>query len=179
MPSTPPPVLETARLSLRPFTADDADFVLALLNEPDFHRFIGDRGVRTPDDARSYIRDKLVASYGKHGYGLWHVSLRANGTAVGMCGLVRRDYLADPDVGFAFLARFAGRGYATESATAVVHHARTRLGLGRLHGITDPANAASQHVLRKVGLRFDREFTVPGATKPSALFTADPAPAGP
>lgn len=178
MPS-PAAILETERLHLREFTADDAAFVLALLNEPDFHRFIGDRGVRTLDDARAYIRDRLVAAYAKHGYGLWHVSLRVDGTAVGMCGLVRRDYLPDPDIGFAFLARFGGNGYATESAAAVVDHGRTKLGLSRFLGITDPANHASQNVLRKVGLRFDREIVPPGATKPSTLFTSAPAPAGP
>lgn len=168
-------ILETERLRLREFHSGDAAFILELLNEPSFRRFIGDRGVRTLADAGVYLRDKLVASYRRHGFGLWHVSLRTGGTALGMCGLVQRDYLDDPDVGFAFLERFAGVGYATESATAVVRHGRNQLGLTRFLGLTDPANQASQNVLAKIGLRYDRLFTTPGIAGPSALFTSEPA----
>ncbi len=150
-------VLETARLLLREFVPADASFILQLLNEDGFVRFIGDKGVRSLRDARDYILQGPVASYAQHGFGLYLTSLR-DGTPIGMSGLVKRDTLPDPDVGFAFLERYWSKGYAAESATAVLEYGHHRLGLERIVAITAPDNHGSMAVLNKIGLRFERKI---------------------
>jgi RimJ/RimL family protein N-acetyltransferase len=166
-------VLETARLSLRHLTTGDAAFMLELLNDPAFIRNIGDRGVRSEADARQYLLSGPVASYARHGYGLYLVEIRATGEPAGICGLVKRDYLDDPDVGFAFLPRFRLSGYAHESAGAVKEHALHALGVPRVVAIVSPHNAGSIRVLEKIGLRFDRMITPPGREGELRLFTTD------
>jgi RimJ/RimL family protein N-acetyltransferase len=166
-------VLETERLSLRQLAADDAAFMLELLNDPSFILNIGDRGVRTEDDARRYVLNGPAASYAKHGYGLYLVELKATGEPIGICGLVKRDYLDDPDVGFAFLPRFRLTGYAYESAAAVSAYAFGTLGVQRVLAIAAPDNAGSQRVLEKIGLRFERMITPPGESREIRLFTSD------
>ncbi|NJD32903.1 MAG: GNAT family N-acetyltransferase [Gammaproteobacteria bacterium] len=166
-------VLETERLSLRLLTEGDAAFMLGLLNEPSFLRNIGDRGVRTEAAARRYLREGAIASYAQHGYGLWLVELKSTGEPIGICGLVKRDYLDDPDVGFAFLPAFWMKGYAAESAAAVKHHAFTALGVTRVLAITSPDNTGSIRVLEKIGLRFDRMIAPPGKDEQVRLFTSD------
>jgi RimJ/RimL family protein N-acetyltransferase len=149
-------VLETERLSLRRMSLDDAEFIIELLNDPAFLRFIGDKGVRTPDDARHYILTGPVDSYARHGFGLWAVEHKGSGRVVGICGLLKRETLDDVDIGFAFLPRYRSRGYAYESAAAVMDYARTVLGLGRIVAITNDDNTGSQRVLEKIGMGFDR-----------------------
>jgi RimJ/RimL family protein N-acetyltransferase len=166
-------VLETERLSLRLLEADDAAFMLELLNDPSFIRNIGDRGVRTEAQARQYLLDGACASYARHGYGLYLVELKSTGEPIGICGLVKRDYLDDPDIGFAFLPRFWLEGYAYESATAVKAHAFGVLGVPRLLAITSPDNVGSMRVLEKIGLRFERMITPPGREEEIRLFTSD------
>lgn len=162
--------LETPRLRLREFTEDDADFVLRLLNEPSFIEFIGDRGVRTADDARRYLREGPMASYRAHGHGLLHTALRADGTPIGMCGLVRRDTLPAPDIGFALLPEYWNRGYVTEAARAAMDHGRQALGLQTVLGITAPHNARSIAVLGKLGLTFIEEKPLGDKPQPLRIF---------
>jgi RimJ/RimL family protein N-acetyltransferase len=164
-------ILETGRLELRRLTPEDASFILELLNDPLFLRFVGDKGVRTLDGARTYLATGPIASYAQHGFGLFLVSLKDGGTPIGMCGLLKRPVLADVDIGFGFLARYGGQGYATEAAAATLHYGRTVLGLKRIIAMTAPDNTASGHVLEKIGLRFDRMLAVPGYPTESRLFT--------
>ena len=163
-------ILETPRLVLREFTHEDDAFVLRLLNEPSWLRFIGDRGVRTLPDARRYLDDGPRRSYARNGFGLWCVVPKGGDAPVGMCGLIRRDTLPDVDVGFAFLPEAWGRGYARESAAAVLDHARDVLGLGRVLAITDPENAASIRVLERVGMRREGTVRMPGESIDLLLF---------
>jgi RimJ/RimL family protein N-acetyltransferase len=149
-------ILETARLALRQLSGDDADFILRLLNEPSFLHFIGDRGVRTPEDARRYIVNGPVSSYERHGFGLYLVELKEGRVPIGMCGLIKRESLSDVDVGFAFLPQFWSKGYAFESASAIMAHGRGALGLGRIVAIVSPDNAGSIRVLEKLGFVFER-----------------------
>jgi RimJ/RimL family protein N-acetyltransferase len=169
-----PTVLETERLVLRRLGEDDAAFMLALLNEPSFWQNIGDRGVRTLEQARQYIVDGPVASYAKHGFGLYLVELKADGTPIGICGLVKRDHLDAPDIGFAFRPQYWSFGYACESAAAVLDYARRDLGVGRIVAITAPDNTGSIKVLTKIGLVFGGLIEPPAATpeagKPCALY---------
>ncbi|HTP43770.1 MAG TPA: GNAT family N-acetyltransferase [Candidatus Acidoferrum sp.] len=163
-------VLETKRLVLRRMSVADAEFILALVNEPAFIRNIGDKGVRSLDDARAYILNGPMSSYAKHGYGLYRVDLKENGDPIGICGLLKRDALDDVDIGFALLEKFRGRGFATESAAAVMEYGRRALRLERIVAITSPDNDASIRVLGKIGLRFDKMIRMPGSSEDTRLF---------
>ena len=164
-------VCETPRLLLRRLCSDDAAFILQLLNEPSFLENIGDRGVRTLDDARAYIANAVVAMYEKHGFGLFHVALKDTREPIGMCGLLRRDWLEDVDVGFAFVPAFWGKGYAYESCVGVIDWGRQALGIERVCGITKLDNYGSIKVLEKLGLKFARVVTSPEGQE-SRLFSA-------
>jgi RimJ/RimL family protein N-acetyltransferase len=153
-------VLQASRLILRQQTTDDAEFIFALVNDPSWLRFIGDRGVHSVDDARNYILKGAMDSYSRHGFGLYVTALKDSGTPVGICGLVKRETLADVDIGFAFLPQYAGMGYAYESACAVMEHARNDIGLKRVIAITNPDNLASIRLLEKLGLTFERKIRV-------------------
>ncbi|MDP2859906.1 MAG: GNAT family N-acetyltransferase, partial [Bacillota bacterium] len=113
-------VLETNRLALRRLSVDDAEFILELLNDPSFVRYIGDRGVRTKDDARRSIQTGPMESYERFGFGLYLVELKETGEPIGICGLLKRESLQEVDVGFALLPRFWSKGYAVESVSAVL-----------------------------------------------------------
>lgn len=166
-------VCETQRLRLRHLTADDAPFVLGLLNEAEFIRNIGDRGVRTLEDARRYIQSGPVTGYDKSGLGLYLVELREEITPIGLCGLLKRDYLNDVDVGFALREPFRGQGYAFEAAQAVIRHGRDTLGLRRIVAITAPQNHASIKLLQRLGLRFERLLRAPDVERETSLFTPE------
>ena len=144
--------LETPRLRLRPFTLEDAPFALRLLNEPSFLEHIGDKGVRSLEDARRYLEGGPMASYARHGHGLLAVELKEARALIGMCGLLKRDNLDDADLGYAFLPEAWGRGYALEAARAVMDEARR----GRVLAIVSQANAASIRLLEKLAFRFER-----------------------
>jgi RimJ/RimL family protein N-acetyltransferase len=165
-------VLETERLRLRRLTADDAEFILRLVNEPSWLRFIGDRGIRTIDAARDYILSGPVASYERFGFGLYLAELKEDETPVGICGLIKRETLEDVDIGFAFLPAFWGRGYAIEAASATMEHARRDLGLKRIVAITVPDNHASIKVLEKLGLRFERMIKLKEGEPEIMLFAS-------
>jgi len=189
-------ILETERLILREVTADDDEFILDLLNQPSFIKYIGDRGVRTLEQAREYIESRFNKSYTEHGYGLYAVELKndaedpmlavssnpkseiqnpkSGGTlptgrvsalvAIGVCGFVKRDSLPEPDIGFALLPQYEGKGYAAESARAMMDYGRDRLGFKRVLAITTLDNKASGRLLEKLGFRFDREVQMGGET---------------
>ena len=144
-------VLDTERLALRQLVPGDAPFILQLLNDPGWIRHIGDRGVRTVDAAAAYLEARMIAQYEKHGFGLWMVEGRAGGDAMGICGLVKRDTLPVPDLGYAFMPAYRGQGYAYESALAVRDHATGALGIPRLLAITSPVNAPSARLLERLG----------------------------
>ena len=148
-------VLETERLSLRQFTVNDTPFILTLLNEPSFIRYIGDRQVRNLEDARKYILNGPVASYEKHGFGLLLVEFKETHTPIGMCGLLKRDELPDADIGFAFLPSYWNKGFAFEAAAAVLQDAHERLRLERILAITSLDNEASIKLLQRLGFSFE------------------------
>jgi RimJ/RimL family protein N-acetyltransferase len=167
------PELETSRLTLRRFTLDDAAFVLRLVNEPSFIANIGDKEVRTLEDARRYLTAGPLAMYGEFGFGLWHASLREGGAAVGMCGLLRRNVLPDVDIGYAYLPEYWGRGLAHEAAAAVLQHAARRFALRRVIGVVSEGNAGSIRVLEKIGLRFERKHAMYPGQPEVRLYSID------
>ena len=163
-------ILETERLTLRELNETDAPFILRLLNEPSFLRFIGDKGVRNLDDARAYILNGPVTSYKQNGFGLYLVQLKTNNTPIGICGLLKRESLADVDIGFAFVPEVWNQGYAFESADAVMIYAKDVLKLPRIVAITDKDNEASGKLLEKLGLIFDRMIDLSGKGDETRLF---------
>jgi ribosomal-protein-alanine N-acetyltransferase len=163
-------VLTTERLTIRQIEEDDAPFIRELLNDPSFIRNIGDRNVRTLDDAREYIRKGPLASYERHGFGLWLVELNGEGTPIGICGLLKRDVLDAPDIGFAYLPAFQSKGYGYEAARAVLDHAREALRLPRVVAIVSAGNEPSARLLEKLGMRFERMVQVSDGEPSLRLF---------
>lgn len=166
-------VLETERLIIRHLSDDDAEFMLELLNDPAFIQNIGDRKIRSLDGARAYIQNGPVASYAKHGFGLYLVQLKETGESIGISGLIRRDQLDDVDIGYAFLPKFWSKGYAIESARAIKQYAHNVIGLKRMVAITDPNNAASIHVLEKLGMKFEKMVQLAADDIELKLFSID------
>lgn len=163
-------ILETERLVLHELTDADAPFVLELLTSRGFRENIGDRGVRDLDGARGYI-ERTRAGYAANGFGLWRCDVKATGEAAGICGLVKREGLEHPDVGYAFLERFWGRGYASESAAAALAYGRETVGLKTIVAITAPSNASSIAVLEKIGMAFAGMIQLPGHEGESSYYT--------
>lgn len=153
-------IIETERLALRKLGLEDAGFILDLLNQPSFIQFIGDRGVRTLDEARAYILNGPIASYERFGFGLYAILLKDSGIPIGMCGLIKRAVLEDVDIGFAFLPQFWLKGYGFEAASAVLAYGKSQWGLKRIVGVTQPDNQASIHLLKKLGLRYKKNVTL-------------------
>jgi RimJ/RimL family protein N-acetyltransferase len=162
-------ILQTPRLALRELDFGDGEFILELLNEAGFLRHIGDKGVRSVADAHDYILKGPMDSYARNGFGLYAACL-SDGTPIGICGLVRREGLDHPDVGFAFLERYWSKGYAVESAAAVLAHAEKALNLEHIVAITSPGNAKSIAVLERIGFQFSRMIRLAADTPELNLF---------
>jgi ribosomal-protein-alanine N-acetyltransferase len=153
-------VAETSRLRIRHFTLDDGEFILRLLNEPTFIQNIVDKGVRTLDAARAYLRDGPMASYQRHGFGLNCVELRDSRVPIGMCGLIKRDSLEDADLGYALLPEHCSKGYAAEAATAVMATAGGEFGMRRVVAVTNAENERSIRLLERMGFRYERMISL-------------------
>ena len=164
-------VLETDRLVLRWLSVEDAEFILRLLNEPSFLRYIGDKGVRTIEDARAYILNGPIYSYQTVGFGLYLTELKETRVPIGICGLLKRESLEHVDIGFAFLPQFWNKGFAFESASAVLAYGMNVVGLDRIVAITSPENVGSSKVLEKLGLRFERMMKLSEAGSEVKLFS--------
>ena len=166
-------VIETERLKLREMSERDAEFVLEILNDAGFKRFVGDRGVRTLEDAARYIDERFAESYRQHGFGLWLVEAKDEGAPAGICGLLKRKELNVVEVGYAFLPSFRSRGYAFEAASASARYARDVLGLPRLYAVVNTDNAVSIRLLEKLGMKFERTVRLSNEDSDVSLFAAD------
>ena len=163
-------ILETARLRLRTVETDDAAFYYALVNDPTWLEFIGDKGIRSIEQARTALIDGPLAMQQRLGYSLYIMERKEDGQALGMCGLIRRDFLPDVDIGYAIRPEYFGRGYTYEAASAVVEYARDVLRLPRLMGITNPANTVSINLLAKLGLTFVEHKVLPPDSRPTNIY---------
>lgn len=152
---------QTERLLIRPVLEQDADFILELLNSPKFLQLIGDREVRTREQAEVYIRKKMLPQLHRLGFGNYAVERKTDGVLLGTCGLHDREGLEGVDIGFAFLPQHEGQGYAFESALRLKQAALEDFGIKQILGITSKANLASQKLLVKLGLKFIRTITLP------------------
>ena len=164
--------LETERLHLRRISLDDAEFMLEIWNDPAFVRHVGDRGVRTIEQAHEAMKSGALKLYADYGYGPYAMVLKSDGSRIGICGLFRRESLDHPDIGFSVLPDFCGKGYAGEAASAVLAHARDDLGIRELTAIVAPGNAPSIGLIRKLGLSFARMITMSGDDEAICLYSA-------
>jgi RimJ/RimL family protein N-acetyltransferase len=166
-------VIETDRLILRWLSTDDAEFILELMNDPSWLQFIGNKDVKTIEDARSNILNKHVEMYQRLGFGLYLTELKDGGVPIGICGLIKRDALADVDLGFAFLPGFRGKGYASEAASATMGYGKNVLGLKRIVAITSQNNDASIRLLEKLGFQFEKMVELSKDAPKLRLFAAE------
>ncbi|TDL65136.1 N-acetyltransferase [Rhodococcus qingshengii] len=166
-------VLETERLILRWLTTDDEAFILELLNEPSWIRYIGDKGVRTLEDAKNYILTGPLNMYSQLGFGLYLVERKQGRTPIGICGLLKRDTLEYPDIGFAFLSKYQTQGYGFESALATLKYGHEQLHLKRILAITSMDNHGSSKLLEKIGMKFEGTIIFPNDTEELKLFASE------
>ena len=164
-------LLETDRLLLRRLVQDDAPFILRLLNEPSWLEFIGDKGVRTLDEARGYLARGPIDMYERLGFGLYLTELRDGATPLGICGLIKRESLPDVDIGFAFLPEHWGKGYGYESAAAVLTHAKNDFLLERIVAIVSPDNRKSIRVLERLGMVLENSLDLQDGHGKTLLFS--------
>ncbi|ANO52023.1 GNAT family N-acetyltransferase [Woeseia oceani] len=163
---------ETDRLVLRELSCADADLIHSVLNDPDFLRYVGDRGVRTAADAEAYIAERIAPGYREYGYGMYRVERKTDAVAVGICGLVRRAGLDAPDLGFAFLPAFRRQGFAAESAALVLRQARHHPDIEQVFALATPDNEPSNALLLRLGMRFDRRLTLAGNAAQLNLYVS-------
>jgi RimJ/RimL family protein N-acetyltransferase len=164
-------IVETPRLRIRELTVDDAEFIFRLVNEPSFVENIGDKGVRNLEDARQFILAGPWASHRERGYGQFLVELKEGGDPIGVCGLLFREALDVSDIGFAFLPKYWRRGYACESACAVIEYGRSTLGIEKIVGLTSEENVASIKALEKLGMSFERMVKMADDDPGTALYS--------
>lgn len=163
-------ILETERLFLRELNLTDAGFILALLNSEPWLRYIGDRGVKNIQQAEKYLLEGPMTSYRVNGFGLYLVTLKS-GIPVGVCGLLRRDTMPHPDIGFAFLPAFSGKGYGFEIARATMEYAKSDLGLATILAITTPDNTPSINLLKKIGMHFEKSVLFKDSNEEMLMFS--------
>jgi RimJ/RimL family protein N-acetyltransferase len=166
-------ILETKRLTLREIVQTDDKFILDILNQPSFIKYIGDRKVRNLAQAAKYIESRFTRSYNENGFGMYLVELKTNNEPIGLCGFVKRDSLPEADIGFAFLPQFEKNGYALESAAAMMKYGREKLNLKRVLAITTQDNESSVRLLEKLNFKFNGLITQPGDTQELNLFYSD------
>lgn len=165
------PVIQTERLVLREFNTEDAAFTLELLNTPTWLQYIGDRNVKNLADARNYITGFFMESYRRFGFGFYLVELKNDHQPIGMCGVVKREFLEDPDIGFGFLPTYAGQGYAYEAAAACLNFALNTLKLNRITAVTTQENNNSRKLIQKLNLYFEKNICWPPTNKQVMLFS--------
>ena len=166
-------IIETERTILREVTETDAAFILDLLNQPSFIKYIGDRNVRSVKQAREYIESRFTGSYKQFGFGMWAIELKENKTPIGICGFVRRETLPDADIGFALLPQFERRGYAFETAAATMRYGREELNFKRTLAITSQNNEASVRLLEKLDFKFERFIKISDDAEEVKLFSSN------
>jgi RimJ/RimL family protein N-acetyltransferase len=163
--------IESERLFLRPLTLEDAEFILQLLNTDGFIKYIGDRNVKTIGQANNYLLSGPLKSYETNCFGLSLVELKTGRTPIGMCGFLKRDYLDHPDIGFAFLPDYTGKGYAYEIVKEIIHYGLHRLQMERILAIVLPENSSSIKLLERVGLRYEKNFISPDTNEELRLYS--------
>jgi RimJ/RimL family protein N-acetyltransferase len=162
--------LKSERLILSEFNKNDAIFFYQLVNDPAWKQFIGDRNLHTILDAEKYLENNVIPSYEKFGFGFYVVRLKEDNTSIGMCGLIKRDWMDYVEIGYAFLAQYRGKGYAIESCITTKKYAKEKLAINQIAAITDVDNEKSGNLLNRLGFKFERLISYPGENKKCKLY---------
>ena len=153
---------ETERLIIKPTNTEDTEFIFEIMNTPKYHKYIGDRNIKSIEDAENYIKNRMLLQYEKVGFGNFTIILKSDDSKIGFCGIYVRPSLETPDIGFAFFEEYEGKGYAFEAASELKKLAKTEFGLQKLSGITVEYNHSSRKLLEKLGLKFQKKFFMEG-----------------
>ncbi len=163
-------ILKTERLLLRGLTLNDAAFMFELLNTKGWLKYIGDRNVKSVKAAENYLKEKVLIGNTLNGLGMLLVEKEVDRKPIGICGLVSREGLDAPDIGFAFLPEYTGKGYAYESAKPVLTFAKEELKAPKVQAITIKENTASIHLLEKLGMAFVKTIRIPNDEEELMLY---------
>jgi RimJ/RimL family protein N-acetyltransferase len=164
-------ILSTDRLIISRFTLDDAPFIRELMNDKDWIRNIGDRGIHSDQDAENYIQEKFFKSYEQHGFGFYVIRLKSTLEKIGTAGLVDRDGIEGIEIGYGMLPAYRGKGYALEATRAVMHYAKNTLNISAIVAIVNPDNDKSIVLLEKLGLHYTKMVQLPGEEKEIKYFS--------
>lgn len=164
-------LINTDRLSIRYIKVEDFNFIFRLLNDPSWIKYIGDKGIKTEDDARNYIQTGPLQMYKNFGFGLYLVTLKETAVPIGLCGLIKRPSLENIDLGYAFLPEYTGKGYAFEATKAVLQYGKEQLTIDKIVAITTIDNLSSEKVLLKLGFTFDSLIKEKNEAEQLKLFT--------
>lgn len=154
--------LETERLTLRPFTADDVDLLCDLNADPAVMRYLTGGRPTPRADVRDEILPGILDEYARHpGFGTFAAHVTATGEFIGWLELRPKDGdERDVELGYRLRRAAWGRGYATEGARALVRKAFGELGVDRVWAETMAVNTPSRKVMERVGLTYARTFHV-------------------
>lgn len=164
-------ILTTKRLILREAELSDKQFIFDLLNSPKWLKYIGDRNIKTIEDAENYITEKFIQNYSNIGYGFYVMTLKETSSSIGICGFAKRDYLDSPDIGFALLTEYERKGYTYEAAYAMLKYGENELGFTHVLAITSKNNIASQKLLEKLNIKFDSYIIEPSSGEELSLYS--------
>ncbi|WP_242083110.1 GNAT family N-acetyltransferase [Aestuariivivens sediminis] len=150
-------IVKTKRLHISKIVLKDAAFFLQLMNTPGFLKYIGDRNIKTIADAKAYLKSGLLKSYKVHGFGYYKLTLKEEpDRPIGIVGILKRDVLEHPDVGFALLPEYERLGYSYEASIEILKLAKDRFNLKKITAITNPDNDKSIKLLEKLGLKLEQ-----------------------
>lgn len=164
-------VMSTDRLLINRITLDDAGFILKLMNDKDWIKNIGDRGIRTIEEAEEYIRTRFLKTYDEVGFGFYSLILKNTHQSIGIAGLVDREGIDHIDIGYGMLPEFRGKGYAFEATKAVYDYGYKDLKLDKIVAIVNPDNPGSIKLLSKLGLEFEKMIRLPDEEIDIMLFS--------
>ena len=152
-------IIETPRLYLREFELSDARSMFDLNSDKEVIKYTGDDHFSSESEALNFIKN--YDHYKNHGFGRWAVILKENNTFIGWTGLKLNEE-NDIDIGFRFFRKYWGRGYASESAEAVLDYGFNFLKIDLIVGRVAPENKASVRILEKLGMKFKKEGSCHG-----------------
>jgi [ribosomal protein S5]-alanine N-acetyltransferase len=161
---------ETERLVLSPTSEGDAEFVFSLFNTPKWLKYIGDRNIRSVEDAKEYIKNKMLPQLERLGFANYTLIRKSDQKKIGICGLYDREGIEGYDIGFAFLPDFEGNGYGFESANKLKQVAFHEFGIHEIVAITTKDNITSQKLLEKLELRLTGFIKLPNDDEELLLY---------
>ncbi|ASD69160.1 GNAT family N-acetyltransferase [Pseudoalteromonas piscicida] len=158
------------RIFLRKANLNDAGFLLRLLNQKSFIDNIRDKGIKTQQQAEEHIEQAYLIPYQIGAPAAYIVVEASSNISIGLCGLYQRPFFNIPDLGYALLDEFTGRGYASEAARLLMEYAKLEEGYVKLGAITLESNCSSMSLLSKVGFSRIGKIIIESDFTPVVVF---------